>query len=629
MQITLIRRIFPLFACLALLTAGDARRIRTRPRPVQQPAPQHVQQESEDIPESELTSEEDSRAQSAIQYYDTEPRDNLQDDRVVLISSNDDYNGLYGQPTIRSRADRPAPQAFRSTTIAPRTKDQGTKSPPVQTIRNYSKVNDDGSFTFGYEAADGSFKEETRGTDCVVRGKYGYIDPDGNKREFTYVSGNPCDPNNPESRESEEERDRDTSVEEPNEPENIPNYPKQRPVRPIPTRPIHTTTHAPTTLFQNNYAQHTLPEETEEEEPEPIQVLQPQRPRVSPTVQPLAFQPKVPTEVAIRQRPRITIQTTPSPVSVYTPAPQSVSITPRPQVYRAPVQTIPTQPPATTYRPAIKITQTPAAISYKATPRPSYYSTPLQNTIPSTTRRPLDFAEELAKFHKEHNVNVAPLTTTTAKSTTAPVRQYKIPVPQQPSIPVTSNPIYESQLVFDPSSGQYDSALYQQLPQTDGDFSLNHRIQPYVHPISSTAAPPQLLSIEQLRQSSPLYTRTQPTPVPQFSQQVYENEREQVQVYNSQQLFQQQQELQKQQLQQDRIEAARKAASQQQRQQVQQVQQVQQTHQVQQPQTQHRFQPAPQIHRPTIPEAPQGFYYIQPSAGGQIDAFLRGHNIDF
>lgn len=35
----------------------------------------------------------------------------------------------------------------------------------------------------------GSFKEETRGTDCVVRGKYGYVDPDGNKREFTYVSG--------------------------------------------------------------------------------------------------------------------------------------------------------------------------------------------------------------------------------------------------------------------------------------------------------------------------------------------------------------------------------------------------------------------------------------------------------
>ncbi|CAG5025112.1 unnamed protein product [Parnassius apollo] len=65
-------------------------------------------------------------------------------------------------------------------------------------------VNDDGSFTFGYESADGSFKEETRGTDCVVRGKYGYVDPDGNKREFTYVSGNPCDPNNPNEEEEPE-----------------------------------------------------------------------------------------------------------------------------------------------------------------------------------------------------------------------------------------------------------------------------------------------------------------------------------------------------------------------------------------------------------------------------------------
>lgn len=46
------------------------------------------------------------------------------------------------------------------------------------------QVNDDGSFTFGYEAADGSFKEETRGTDCVVRGKYGYVDPDSNKKKM-------------------------------------------------------------------------------------------------------------------------------------------------------------------------------------------------------------------------------------------------------------------------------------------------------------------------------------------------------------------------------------------------------------------------------------------------------------
>ena len=36
-------------------------------------------------------------------------------------------------------------------------------------------------------------REETRGIDCITRGKYGYIDPDGKRREFTYVSGLPCD----------------------------------------------------------------------------------------------------------------------------------------------------------------------------------------------------------------------------------------------------------------------------------------------------------------------------------------------------------------------------------------------------------------------------------------------------
>lgn len=195
-----------------------------------------------------------------IQYYD--PQD--QGQRVVYVSS-DDYNGIYGQQASSrsshqdnyvpaSRAQHREPTTFREA----RTKDVA-KAPPVQTIRNYNKVNDDGSFTFGYEAADGSFKEETRGTDCVVRGKYGYIDPDGNKREFTYVSGNPCDPNAKE--ESDEKPEEET-----NEPENVPaNYPT-RPIRPRPTiasRPA-------VTVFQNTYGAHD-----EVEQPEPEQVLRP------------------------------------------------------------------------------------------------------------------------------------------------------------------------------------------------------------------------------------------------------------------------------------------------------------------------------------------------------------------
>ena len=73
--------------------------------------------------------------------------------------------------------------------------DRVTPKPHVDILRTYQTKNADGTFTFGYEGEDGSFKEETRGNDCVVRGKYGYVDPTGIRREYTYVTGNVCDPN--------------------------------------------------------------------------------------------------------------------------------------------------------------------------------------------------------------------------------------------------------------------------------------------------------------------------------------------------------------------------------------------------------------------------------------------------
>lgn len=249
-------QLLPLLICFVLSQTVNAQvRGRTRIRPnasptLRQQQSQRIQQESEQQQETAEGGDydEDSTPEPALQYYSTSQGQD-EPNRVVLVSTDDEYNGLYGRPTpaTRSRADftRPVP---KSTVIAARTKDVTPKE-TVQTIRNYSKVNDDGSFTFGYEAADGSFKEETRGTDCVVRGKYGYIDPDGNKREFTYVSGNPCDPNNPDQNEEEAEREEDT-----NEPENVPiNFPR-RPLRPtaVPQRQ-QTTTHSPTTVFQNQY----------------------------------------------------------------------------------------------------------------------------------------------------------------------------------------------------------------------------------------------------------------------------------------------------------------------------------------------------------------------------------------
>merc|ERR1719471_2259836 len=103
-------------------------------------------------------------------------------------------------------ADQPARQRPRTRTTVPRRRPSrpqgeredrrrpaGGREEPIATLERYSHKNEDGSFTFGYVGADGSFREETRGVDCITRGKYGYIDPDGVKREYTYTSGLPCE----------------------------------------------------------------------------------------------------------------------------------------------------------------------------------------------------------------------------------------------------------------------------------------------------------------------------------------------------------------------------------------------------------------------------------------------------
>ncbi|XP_063241063.1 uncharacterized protein LOC134541499 [Bacillus rossius redtenbacheri] len=72
-------------------------------------------------------------------------------------------------------------------------RDKRPRKPVAQVIHKYRDDNPDGSITWGYENDDGTFKEETIGVDCMVRGKYGYVDPDGVKREYSYSSGIPCD----------------------------------------------------------------------------------------------------------------------------------------------------------------------------------------------------------------------------------------------------------------------------------------------------------------------------------------------------------------------------------------------------------------------------------------------------
>lgn len=267
------------------------------------------------------------------------------------------------------------------------------------------------------------------------------------------------------------------------------------------------------------------------------------------------------------------------------------------------------QPPATTYR--------PQTVSY-VTQRPAHQTTaafapqPQQQqgvTFASgSTRGAIDFDAEFKKFQHD-NGGFQPITQSPSSQATKSIK-----IPQGSSGPSGSNPIYQTQLVYNPSSGQYDSALYQSIAQTDSEFQLNQRIQPYVPQYQAQQQQQQQsFQIPQHQQQQTIY-RPQPQQAQaQVPQQVYQKQQNELQFVNSQQLFAQQLQMQQSQLHRDRLEASK--------------------NQKQAPQA-HRFQLQQAEQSPILRAQANGqqFYYLQPQAqqsSGQIDAFLRGHNLEY
>jgi hypothetical protein len=65
-----------------------------------------------------------------------------------------------------------------------------TPKPIVQIKRLINQQNGDGSYTYGFEAEDGTFKIETRDNLGNVKGKYGYIDANNELKIVDYSAGN-------------------------------------------------------------------------------------------------------------------------------------------------------------------------------------------------------------------------------------------------------------------------------------------------------------------------------------------------------------------------------------------------------------------------------------------------------
>ncbi|XP_042873087.1 uncharacterized protein LOC122253818 [Penaeus japonicus] len=65
-----------------------------------------------------------------------------------------------------------------------------TTTTQVPILRQVNEVNDDGTYTYGFEAADGTFKLETRDENGNVNGKYGYLNEFGELKTVEYSAGN-------------------------------------------------------------------------------------------------------------------------------------------------------------------------------------------------------------------------------------------------------------------------------------------------------------------------------------------------------------------------------------------------------------------------------------------------------
>ncbi|XP_011686489.1 PREDICTED: protein vein-like [Wasmannia auropunctata] len=110
-------------------------------------------------------------AVSAQQYQ--QPGGNYVDDYAQYDSQRP------SQPTPRSYASNAVPDRQSAAPANP-------KPTPVAILKQINRHNEDGSYTYGFEGADGSFKIETKLPTGDVKGKYGFVDDTGKVRIVEY-----------------------------------------------------------------------------------------------------------------------------------------------------------------------------------------------------------------------------------------------------------------------------------------------------------------------------------------------------------------------------------------------------------------------------------------------------------
>lgn len=101
---------------------------------------------------------------------------------MVSLCLSQDYDEYEPQQQqLRSSGPANPPTRYLS-----QQKEEKAPEPSVAILKQINRHNEDGSYTYGYEASDGSFKIETKAANGEVKGKYGYTDADGKVRVVEY-----------------------------------------------------------------------------------------------------------------------------------------------------------------------------------------------------------------------------------------------------------------------------------------------------------------------------------------------------------------------------------------------------------------------------------------------------------
>ena len=92
----------------------------------------------------------------------------------------------FSQETESSSSEEVAVTTVTPTTVSA----SSTTEAPVVIVKQVNEINEDGTYTVGYEASDGSFKLETKDAEGNVKGKYGVVDENGEIKIVEYSANN-------------------------------------------------------------------------------------------------------------------------------------------------------------------------------------------------------------------------------------------------------------------------------------------------------------------------------------------------------------------------------------------------------------------------------------------------------